>query len=85
MFSMFSPGNVSWVVLIQCFLSFRANPPPVFPRCIAHPNPIITFVELKDFKPASPDRRRKETGIELLGLSQDEGKRESVELRMDVL
>src|SRR5205085_9641717 len=45
-----------------------------------HPNPIVTFVEQKDFKPATYDQAKKDAGIELLGLSQDEGKREAVEL-----
>src|SRR4030095_7368246 len=45
-----------------------------------HPNPIITFVEMKDFKPVAADLVRKESGIELMGISQEEGTRESVEL-----
>src|SRR2546427_2320389 len=45
-----------------------------------HPNPIVTFVEEKDFKPVAYDRAKADAGIELLGLSQDEGKRGSVEL-----
>jgi len=45
-----------------------------------HPNPIITFVEVKDFKAAASSEAAKEAGIDLVGISQDEGKRESVEL-----
>src|SRR2546425_3146430 len=57
------------------------TPPPGAPFDPSkHPNPIVTFVEEKDFKPVAYDRAKADAGIELLGLSQDEGKRGSVEL-----
>ena len=57
------------------------TPPPGVPfDASKHPNPIITFVEEKDFKPVSYEQAKKDAGIEFLGLSQDEGKRESVEV-----
>ena len=57
------------------------TPPPGVPfDASKHPNPIITFVEEKDFRPASYEQAKKDAGIEFLGLSQDEGKRESVEM-----
>ena len=57
------------------------TPPPGVPfDASKHPNPIITFVEEKDFRPASYEQAKKDAGIEFLGLSQDEGKRESVEV-----
>jgi hypothetical protein len=63
-------------------LSFaQTTPPPGAPFDTSkHPNPIITFVEMKDFKPVAADLVRKESGIELMGISQEEGTRESVEL-----
>src|SRR3989442_8776473 len=60
--------------------AFAQTPPPGVPYDASkHPNPIITFVEMKDFKPAAADQAKKDTGIELLGISKDEGQRESVE------
>ena len=57
------------------------TPPPGAPFDPSkHPNPIVTFVEEKDFKPVAYDKAKADAGIELLGLSQDEGKRGSVEL-----
>jgi len=57
------------------------TPPPGVPfDASKHPNPIVTFVEEKDFKPVTYDKAKADAGIELLGLSQDEGKRGSVEL-----
>src|SRR5437867_6277448 len=57
------------------------TPPPGAPFDPSkHPNPIVTFVEEKDFKPVAYDKAKADAGIELLGLSQDEGKRESVEM-----
>ncbi len=65
---------VTFVVLAMAPAAALAQTPPPgdpFDRA-RHPNPIITFVENKDFKPAAPD-------MDLLGLSEAEGKRESVE------
>jgi hypothetical protein len=57
------------------------TPPPGVPfNSSKHPNPIITYVEVKDFKEAASEQVRQQSGIELLGISQDEGKRESVQV-----
>ena len=37
-------------------------------------------MEEKDFKPASTDQAKKDAGIDLLGLSREEGTRESIEI-----
>jgi hypothetical protein len=56
-------------------------PPPGVPYDSGkHPNPIITFAESAQFKAADYEQSQTEAGIELLGLSQSEGKRESVEI-----
>src|SRR2546427_861181 len=69
------------IVLVSALLAAGQTPPPGAPfDASRHPNPIVTFVEEKDFKSATSDQAKKDAGIELLGLSQDEGKRESVEL-----
>jgi hypothetical protein len=61
--------------------AFAQTPPPGAPYDASkHPNPIVTFVEEKDFKPASYEDAKKAAGIELLGLGQDEAKQESIEL-----
>ena len=53
---------------------FGQTPPPGAPYdATKHPNPIITYVENKDFKPGTAD-------MDLLGFSESEGKRESVEI-----
>src|SRR5215475_3063904 len=67
--------------LVSPVLTFAQTPPPGAPfDASKHPNPIITFVETKDFKPIPSDQVDKQSGIELLGISQDEGKRESIEI-----
>ena len=69
------------VILIVSTMAAAQTPPPGAPYDASkHPNPIVTFVEEKDFKPATSDQVKKDAGIESLGLSQDEGKRESVEI-----
>lgn len=45
-----------------------------------HPNPIITYVEAKDFKPVTYSEAQDASDIELLALSQSEGKRTSLEM-----
>jgi hypothetical protein len=61
--------------------AFGQTPPPGAPFDSAkHPNPIITFVETKDFKPTTSEQVTKDTDIELLGLSQDAAKRESLSI-----
>lgn len=55
------------------------TPPPGNPYDPArYPNPIITFVEDKDFKDAEYAQVQKDAGIDILGLSQSEGKRDSL-------
>ena len=62
-------------------MAMAQTPPPGAPYDSSkHPNPIITFVEEKDFKPASYEDAKKAAGIELLGLGQDEAKQESIEV-----
>ena len=57
------------------------TPPPGAPYDSSkHPNPIVTFVEEKDFKPATYEEAKRAAGIELLGLAQDQAKQQSVEL-----
>jgi hypothetical protein len=69
------------LVLLTSAVVLAQTPPPGSPFDAArHPNPIITFVEEKDFSAAASDQIKKDAGIDLLGLSQDEGKRQSVEI-----
>lgn len=69
------------ILLLSTLPAAGQTPPPGAPfDASRHPNPIVTFVEEKDFRSATSDQAKKDAGIELLGLSQDEGKRESVEL-----
>ena len=69
------------VLLLVSLTALAQTPPPGAPYDASkHPNPIITFVEEKDFRPASYEDAKKTAGIELLGLGQDEAKQESIEL-----
>ncbi len=74
------------IVMFLFALSFSSvaaaqTPPPGAPFDPSrHPNPIVTFVEEKDFKPVTYEKAKADAGVDLLGLSQDEGKRGSVEL-----
>jgi hypothetical protein len=69
------------VVLLTPLAARAQTPPPGMPFDESrHPNPIITFVEMKDFKPVAPGEAKKDTGVELLGLSQEEAKLESTEV-----
>src|SRR5205823_2184922 len=69
-------------LLVFVFLPIAAmaqTPPPGSPYDPArYPNPIITFVEDKDFKDADYAQVRKDAGIEILGLSQSEGKSDTL-------
>src|SRR5437867_6549028 len=84
MVAMFRPMTflaVAAAGLFSSTLTFAQTPPPGAPfDASKHPNPVITFVEMKDFKDAASDQVRKASDIELLGLSQDQGRRESVEI-----
>ena len=80
MMSMF-PVVMFLFALLFSSVAAAQTPPPGAPfDASKHPNPIVTFVEEKDFKPVTYDKAKADAGIELLGLSQDEGKRGSVEL-----
>src|SRR5262245_17354254 len=45
-----------------------------------HPNPIVTWVEQKDFQKVPFVEASTKVGVELMSLSRDEGERTSVEL-----
>lgn len=61
--------------------AFAQTPPPGPPFDPGkHANPIVTYVENKDFKPVRADQVKSAAGIDLLGLSQDEAKRESLDI-----
>jgi hypothetical protein len=55
--------------------------PPGFPYDAAkHPNPILTYVTSQDFKPSTYSDAQKLTGRELLGLAQNQGRQESIDV-----
>ena len=81
MFHMFRGATFLLLVFGATIASAQAPPPPGVPFDAGkHPNPIITYVEDKDFKAATPEQVRKEAGIDLLSFSQDEAKRQSLEM-----
>ena len=78
-FRRFAPA--AGLTLIGSVLAFGQTPPPGSPfDSSKHPNPIITFVETKDFKAIGSDQVKKESGIDLIGISKAEGERQSLEL-----
>src|SRR5215475_4763311 len=80
MFRMFRTGAFL-LILAAATSAFAQTPPPGAPFDPGkHPNPIVTFVETKDFKPLANGQAKAEAGIDLLGLAQDEGKLESLEI-----
>ncbi|HLH29969.1 MAG TPA: DUF4367 domain-containing protein [Terriglobia bacterium] len=80
MFDMFRAATFL-LALMAATTAVAQTPPPGPPFDPAkHPNPIVTFVETKDFKSLASGQAKAEAGIDLLGLSQDEGKRESLEI-----
>jgi hypothetical protein len=80
MFGMFRAATFL-ILVVGATTAFAQAPPPGVPYdANKHPNPIITYVEEKDFKATTPEQIRKDAGIELLGLSQDEAKREALEM-----
>jgi hypothetical protein len=80
MVGMFRMATFLILVFTAAAALAQAPPPGVPYDANKHPNPIITYVEEKDFKATTPEQIRKEAGIELLGLSQDEAKRESLDM-----
>jgi hypothetical protein len=69
------------VAAMAATASFAQTPPPGPPfDATKHPNPIVTFVENKDFLAITSDKVSEAADIDLLGLSQSEGKRESIEI-----
>jgi len=80
MFSMFRAATFL-LTISTAAAAFAQTPPPGPPfDATKHPNPIVTFVETKDFKPLAAGQTKSEAGIDLLGLGQDEGKRESLDI-----
>ena len=71
-----------FVLFLFAAAAAGAQTPPPGPPFDAskHPNPIVTFVEEKDFKPSTYEEVKKQAGFELLGLAQDEVKQQTVEL-----
>jgi hypothetical protein len=45
-----------------------------------HPNPVVTWVQAKDFKPTTYVAAMEAVGVDTMSLSQELGRRESVEL-----
>ena len=69
------------VLLALLTVPALAQVPPGLPYDKAkHPNPIVTYVTNADFKTSTYTDARDLADIELLGLSQNEGKRDSIQV-----
>jgi hypothetical protein len=69
------------IILLTCLMVvpvFAQVPPGVPYQPDKHPNPIITYVTKSDFKSATYQEATDASRIELLSLSQTDGKRESI-------
>jgi hypothetical protein len=66
-------GGITSTLLAQVPAGVPFNPSK-------HPNPIVTWVEEKNFKPATFSAAAAAVGVDTMSLSQDQGRRESVEL-----
>src|SRR5262245_14344883 len=67
--------------VLFCAQAALAQVPPGVPYDAAkHPNPILTYVTKDDFKPTTFAEAQTAADVELLGLSSDEGRRDSVEI-----
>src|SRR5438132_12687052 len=67
MIAMFRVALFVLVLLLSTFAIAHTPPPGAPYDASKHPNPIVTFVEEKDFKPVKYDEAKKSAGIELLG------------------
>jgi hypothetical protein len=67
-------------ILIVGTAAFGQVPPGVPYVADQHPNPILTYVTNAEFKPASYTEAQRAGDIELFGISQEEGRRESIEV-----
>jgi len=47
-----------------------------------HPNPVVTYIQTKDFKKATYSEAKKAVGFDPLGLSEKEGDRQSMEVAL---
>jgi hypothetical protein len=80
MFTMFRAATFL-LVFATAATAVAQTPPPGPPfDASKHPDPIVTYVETKDFKALSPDHVKSQAGIDLLGLSQEQARRESLEI-----
>jgi hypothetical protein len=66
-------GGITSTLLAQVPAGVPFNPSK-------HPNPIVTWVEEKSFKAATFSAAAAAVGVDTMSLSQDQGRRESVEL-----
>src|ERR1051326_5433369 len=70
-----------FVAMLLTVTTAGAQVPPGYPyRVNEHPNPILTFVTNQDFRPSTFADAQKLTGMELLGISKEKGRQESVEV-----
>ena len=71
---------VAWILVLGAVRAVAQVPAGVPYDPKKHPNPIVTWVEQKDFKMVPFAEASEKVGVELMSLSRDEGERTSVEL-----
>jgi len=70
----------AWVLLSAPSLLYAQVPAGVPYETGKHPNPIVTWVNEKDFKSVPFGEAAEKVGVELMSLSRDQGQRLSVEV-----
>jgi hypothetical protein len=66
--------------LLYAVTAFSQVPPGVPYNPGKHPNPIVTYIETKDFRKTTYADAKKVSGFDPLGLSEKEGERQSMEI-----
>jgi hypothetical protein len=70
----------AWVLLSAPSMLVAQVPAGVPYEAGKHPNPIVTWVNEKDFKSVPFGEAAEKVGVELMSLSRDQGQRSSVEI-----
>jgi hypothetical protein len=80
MLAMFRLANFLLAVSVSITVGFAQAPPgdPFDPA--KHPNPIVTYVGLAAFQPSTFANAQDAAGIDVIGLSESEGARQSLDL-----
>ena len=73
--------TTTFLAAFLCAVTAFSQVPPGVPYNPAkHPNPIVTYIQTKDFRKTTYADAKKVSGFDPLGLSEKEGERQSIEI-----